>query len=61
MSESKLQLLNINDYELGETIKTLNLGKTKIARNKQTKELILIKVLKKSKILESKQTTHIFN
>jgi serine/threonine protein kinase len=61
MSENKFQLVNINDYELGETIKALNLGKMKIARNKQTKELILIKVLKKSKILESKQTTHIFN
>ena len=47
MSENKFQLLNINDYELGETIKALNLGKMKIARNKQTKELILIKVLKK--------------
>ena len=61
MSENKLQLININDYELGETIKVLRLGKMKIARNKQTKELILIKVLKKSTILESKQTTHIFN
>ena len=61
MSKNKFQLLNINDYELGETIKVLNLGKMKIARNKQTKELILIKVLKKSTIMESKQTTHIFN
>ena len=61
MSENKIQLLNINDYDLGETIKVLSLGKTKIARNKQTKELILIKVLQKSKILETKQTTHIFN
>ena len=47
MSENKFQLLNINDYELGETIKVLSLGKMKIARNKKNKELILIKVLKK--------------
>ena len=61
MSENKFKLLNLNDYELGETIKVLSLGKMKIARNKQTKELIFIKVLKKSTILELKQTTHIFN
>jgi len=61
MSERKFQLLNICDYELGETIKALSLGKMKIARNKKTKELILIKVLNKNTILELKQTTHIFN
>ena len=51
MSENKFKLLNLNNYELGETIKVLSLGKMKIARNKQTKELIFIKVLKKSTIL----------
>lgn len=61
MTENKLPLLNLNDYELGETIKVLSLGKAKVARNKKTKELIFVKVLKKGKILESKQTTHVFN
>ena len=61
MSEKKFQLLKLEDYQIGETIKILPLGRVKIAKNKSTNENILIKILKKSTIINTKQTEHIFN
>ena len=61
MSDKKLELLKLGDYQIGETIKILPLGRVKIAKNKHTNENILIKILKKSTIINTKQTQHIFN
>jgi len=61
MSDKKFRSLKLNDYEIGDTIRILPLGTIKIAKNKRTNELIVLKVLKKSQIIKSKQITHISN
>ena len=61
MSEKKFHSFKINDYDIGDTIRILPLGTIKIAKNKRTNELIVLKVLKKSQIIKSKQITHISN
>ena len=61
MSEKKIHNLKLTDYEIGDTIKILPLGRVKIAKSKRTNELVALKILIKSKIIESKLTTHIFN
>ena len=61
MSEKKIHNLKLTDYEIGDTIKILPLGRVKIAKSKRTNELVALKILIKSKIIDSKLTTHIFN
>jgi len=61
MSEKKIHNLKLTDYEIGDTIKILPLGRVKVAKSKRTNELVALKILIKSKIIESKLTTHIFN
>ena len=61
MSEKKYPSLTINDYDMGDTIKIIQNGRLKIAKSRRTNELIVIKFLKKSNIIESKQTQHILN
>ena len=61
MSEKKFPSLALNDYDLGDTIKLVQNGRIKIAKSRRTNELIVIKFLKKSNIIQSKQTEHILN
>ena len=49
MSEKKLLSLKLTDYDIGDTIKLIPHGRIKIARSKRTNELIVIKILKKSR------------
>ena len=49
MSEKKLLSLKLTDYDIGDTIKLIPHGKIKTARSKRNNELIVIKILKKSR------------
>ena len=61
MAEKKSHSLKINDYQLGDTIRILPLGRIKIARNRRTNELIALKILIKSEIIKTNQKLHISN
>ena len=61
MSEKKLHSFKINDYDIGDTIRILPMGRVKTAKNKRNHELIAVKFLNKSKIIKSNQITHISN
>ena len=61
MSEKKFHNLKITDYEIGDTIRILPLGRLKIAKNKRTNEAIALKIIKKSQIIKSGQKPHILN
>ena len=61
MSEKKFHSFKINDYDIGDTIRILPMGRVKTAKSKRTSELIAIKILNKSKIIKSNQIPHILN
>ena len=61
MSESRIHSIKLQDYEIGDIIKIMPLGKVKIAKSKRTSEYIVIKILIKSEIIKSKQEQHILN
>jgi serine/threonine protein kinase len=61
MSESKIHSIKLQEYEIGDIIKIMPLGKVKIAKSKRTNEYIVIKMLIKSEIVKSKQEQHILN
>ena len=61
MSENKIHSIKLQDYEIGDIIKIMPLGKIKIAKSKRTSEYIVIKILIKSEIVKSKQEQHILN
>ena len=61
MSESRIHSIKLQDYEIGDIIKIMPLGKVKIAKSKRTNEYIVIKILIKSEIIKSKQEQHILN
>ncbi len=53
MTEKKFQLLKLNDYDIKDTIRSLTLGRIKLAKNKKTNELILLNILNKSQIVKT--------
>ena len=59
MAEKKI--LKLNDYNIEDTIKIIPNGRVKTAKRQRNNELIIIKILNKSQIIKSKQTSHIFN
>ena len=61
MSEKKFHSFKINDYDIGDTIRVLPMGRVKTAKSKRTSEPIAIKILNKSKIIKSNQIPHIHN
>ena len=61
MTEKKFHSLKLTDYDIGDTIKLIPLGKVKTARNKRTNELIILKILNKSQIMLANQKPHITN
>ena len=61
MAEKKFHPLKINDFQFGDTIRILPLGRIKIARNRRTNEFIALKILIKSEIMKTKQKLHISN
>ena len=61
MSENKIHLIKLQEYEIGDIIKMMPLGKVKIAKSKRTSECFVIKMLIKSEIVKSKQEQHILN
>ena len=61
MSEKKSHSLKLNDYQIGDTIRISPLGRIKVARSRRTNELIALKTLIKSQIINSKQIPHIEN
>ena len=61
MSEKKNNILKISDYEIGDTIRVIPLGKIKLAKNKRTNETIILKVLKKCTIIKCGVSAHILN
>ena len=61
MSEKKFHSFKLNEYDIGDTIKVMPMGRVKSAKSKRTNELIAIKFLNKSKIIKSNQIAHIHN
>ena len=61
MSEKKFHSLKLNDYDIADTVGILPLGRLKTAKSKRTNELIILKILNKSQIINSKQIEHISN
>ena len=62
MSETKIHPIKLQDYEIGDIIKIMPLGKVKIAKSKRTNDLfVIIKILIKSEIIKNKQEQHILN
>ena len=64
MSEKKnYPTIKINDYEITDTIKVLPFGRIKIARNKRTNDnhLIVLKIMKKKYLIDSKLVDHVSN
>ena len=61
MSEKKFHSLKLNDYDIADTVGILPLGRLKTAKSKRTNELIILKILNKSQIINSKQMEHISN
>ena len=59
--EGKVRSINLNDYQMGETLGTGSFGRVKIAKNKKTGEYVAMKMMKKIEILKSKQADHIAN
>ena len=43
--------IKLQDYEIGDTIKEMPLGKVKIAKNKRSTEYIVLKIFLKIKAL----------
>ena len=56
-----MKAIKLQDYEIGDTIKEMPLGKVKIAKNKRSNEHIVIKIYKKSQIIKNELTQHIIN
>lgn len=61
MAEKKIRNMKLSDYEMGDTIGMCQFGRIKFAKNKKTEEFAAIKILKKKKIIESKQEEHAIN
>ena len=57
----KVKKLNLNEYEVGDTLGTGSFGRVRIAKNKKTKQYVALKIMKKMEIIRSKQTDHIMN
>ena len=53
--------ININDYNLLQTIGTGAYGKVRLTRNKKTGRTYALKILKKADIIRMKQVDHVFN
>ena len=58
---SKVKLIKLSDYEIGETLGTGSFGRVRISKNKKTNEYVAMKIMKKVEILKSKQADHIAN
>ena len=58
---SKVKLMKLSDYEIGETLGTGSFGRVRISKNRKTKEYVAMKIMKKVEILKSKQADHIAN
>ena len=58
---SKVKLMKLSDYEIGETLGTGSFGRVRISKNKKTNEYVAMKIMKKVDILKSKQADHIAN
>jgi protein kinase A len=61
MTETKVQKLNLSNYEQGATLGTGSFGRVRIAKNKKTGNYVALKIMKKMEIIKSKQTDHIMN
>eukprot|EP00831_Metopus_contortus_P025916 TRINITY_DN2218_c0_g1_i7.p1 TRINITY_DN2218_c0_g1~~TRINITY_DN2218_c0_g1_i7.p1 ORF type:complete len:340 (+),score=18.65 TRINITY_DN2218_c0_g1_i7:216-1235(+) len=53
--------LKVDDYELLKVIGVGSFGRVRLAREKRTKKILAIKVLKKSEIIRLKQVDHIIS
>ena len=58
---SKVKLMKLSDYEIGETLGTGSFGRVRISKNKKTNEYVAMKIMKEVEILKSKQADHIAN
>ena len=53
--------ISLNDYIIKETVGTGSYGRVHIWRNKKTKKIYALKILKKTEILRLKQVDHIYS
>ena len=61
MSEKKIRIMKLGEYEFGDTIQLLPNARIKWAKNKRTNEFILLKIIKKKQVIDSKQADHVAN
>jgi len=63
-SNAKLNItlpkINLQEYELGVTLRTGFFGRVRVGKNKKG-NYVAMKIMKKSEILRSKQTVHIMS
>lgn len=52
---------NISDYELLQTVGTGTFGRVRLAKHKQTSQIYVLKILKKTEIIRLKQIDHIYS
>jgi serine/threonine protein kinase len=57
----KVKIMNLKEYELGDTLGTGAFGRVRIAKNKKSGDYFAMKIMKKIDILKSKQADHIAN
>lgn len=61
MTDKKVHILKLNDYEIGATVGTGSFGRVRVIKNKKTGEYLALKIMKKKDILKAKQADHIAN
>ena len=55
------KVVKISDYKIETLLGSGSFGKVKLARRKRDNGILCVKTMKKTDIIESKQTDHIIN
>jgi len=55
----KVKIINLHDFEMGETLGTGSFGRVKLTKHKKTGEFVAMKIMKKIEIIKNKQVDHI--
>ena len=55
------KVVKLSDYSIDTLLGSGSFGKVKLARRKKDSSIFCVKIMKKSEIIESKQTDHIIN
>ena len=61
MEDQTEKKINLNEYEITDTLRIEPFGRIRLAKHKKTNKYFAIKMIKKKDILESKQGDHVLN